>query len=276
MARIALFQSCTGIDPAANAQALVAAIDEAAEGGATMLFTPEMSGLLDRDSERAAANLRTEADDDVLAACREAAGRRGIWLHLGSLAVRTEEQKLANRAFVVDPAGAIRARYDKIHLFDVDLPTGESWRESLVYRPGEGAVVVDGTPVGRLGLTICYDLRFPALFSSLAEAGAETVAVPAAFTVPTGRAHWQVLLRARAIEAGAFVVAAAQSGRHADGRETYGHSLVVSPWGEVLLDMGEGTGVGFADIELSRVADVRRRIPSLSHRRPIAEAAVVQ
>ena len=241
-----------------------------------MLFTPEMSGLLDRDAERAATNLRTEDGDEVLAACREAAKRHGLWLHLGSLAVRTDEQKLANRTFVIDPAGAVRARYDKIHLFDVDLPTGESWRESAVYRPGEGAVVVDGTPVGRLGLAICYDLRFPALFSSLAEAGAETIAVPAAFTVPTGRAHWEVLLRARAIEAGAFVVAAAQSGRHADGRETYGHSLVIGPWGEVLLDMGDGTGVGFADIELSRVEDVRRRIPSLSHRRPIAEAAVVQ
>ena len=274
MARIALFQSCTGIDPAANAQALVAAIEAAADGGAAMLFTPEMSGLLDRDAERAAANLRTEEDDEVLAACREAANRHGMWLHLGSLAVRTDEQKLANRTFVIDPTGAVRARYDKIHLFDVDLPTGESWRESAVYRPGEGAVVVDGTPVGRLGLAICYDLRFPALFSRLAEAGAETVALPAAFTVPTGRAHWEVLLRARAIEAGAFVVAAAQSGRHADGRETYGHSLVIGPWGEVLLDMGEGIGVGFADIELSRVDDVRRRIPSMSHRRPIAEAAV--
>ena len=276
MARIALFQSCTGIDPAANAEALVTAISEAADGGAEMLFTPEMSGLLDRDAERAAANLRIEEADEVLAACREAARRHGLWLHLGSLAVRTDEQKLANRTFVIDPKGAVRARYDKIHLFDVDLPTGESWRESAVYRPGEGAVVVEGTPVGRLGLAICYDIRFPALFSRLAEAGAQTVAVPAAFTVPTGRAHWEVLLRARAIEAGAFVVAAAQSGRHADGRETYGHSLVIGPWGEVLLDMGEGSGVGFADIELSRVEDVRRRIPSLSHRRPIAEAVVVE
>lgn len=276
MARIALFQSCTGIDPAANAEALVAAIGEAAEGGAAMLFTPEMSGLLDRDSERAATNLRTEDEDEVLAACREAAGRHGLWLHLGSLAVRTDNQKLANRTLVIAPTGAVRARYDKIHLFDVDLPTGESWRESAVYRPGEGAVVVEGTPVGRLGLAICYDLRFPALFSRLAEAGAETVALPAAFTVPTGRAHWEVLLRARAIEAGAFVIAAAQSGRHADGRETYGHSAVIGPWGDVLLDMGDGTGVGFADIDLSRVEEVRRRIPSLSHRRPIPEAAVVQ
>ena len=275
MARIALFQSCTGIDPAANAQALMEAIEQASAGGAEMLFTPEMSGLLDRDAKRASENLRTEDDDQVLAACRKAASRHGLWLHLGSLAVRTEDGKLANRGFLIDPTGAIRARYDKIHLFDVDLPTGESWRESAVYRPGDGAVVVEGTPVGRLGLTICYDLRFPDLFSRLAEAGAQTIAVPAAFTVPTGRAHWEVLLRARAIETETFVVAAAQSGRHADGRETYGHSLVVSPWGEVLLDMGQGTGIGFADLELSLVGEVRQRIPVLDHRRPIA-AAVVQ
>ncbi|HUE79539.1 MAG TPA: carbon-nitrogen hydrolase family protein [Sphingomicrobium sp.] len=275
MARIALLQSCTGIDPAANARDLVEAIDAAAAGGAEMLFTPEMSGLLDRDSERASKRLRSDDDDEVLAACREAASRNGLWLHLGSLAVRASDDKIANRAFVIDPRGAIRARYDKIHLFDVDLPTGESWRESAVYGAGEGAVAVDGTPVGRLGLTICYDLRFPDLFSRLAEAGAQTIAVPAAFTVPTGRAHWEILLRARAIEAGVFIVAAAQSGHHADGRQTYGHSLVVSPWGETLLDMGEGTGVGFAEIELSLVDEVRQRIPSLAHRRPIA-AAVVQ
>ena len=274
MARIALFQSCTGIDPAANAQALTEAIEQASAGRAEMLFTPEMSGLLDRDAKRAAENLRTEDDDQVLAACREAASRHGLWLHLGSLAVRTEDGKLANRGFLIDPTGAVRARYDKIHLFDVDLPTGESWRESAVYRPGKGAVVVEGTPVGRLGLTICYDLRFPDLFSRLAEARAQTIAVPAAFTVPTGRAHWEVLLRARAIEAEVFVVAAAQSGRHADGRETYGHSLVVSPWGEVLLDMGQNIGVGFADIELSLVGEVRQRIPVLDHRRPIAAALV--
>ena len=275
MARIALFQSCTGIDPAANAQALAAAIGEAAAGGAEILFTPEMSGLLDRDAARAAGKLRAEGEDEVLAACREAASRHGLWLHLGSLAVQAEDGKLANRGLLIDPSGAVRARYDKVHLFDVDLPTGESWRESAVYRPGEGAVAADGTPVGRLGLTICYDLRFPALFERLGEARAETIAVPAAFTVPTGRAHWEVLLRARAIEAQAFVVAAAQSGRHEDGRETYGHSLVVSPWGEVLLDMGEAVGVGFAEIDLGQVAEVRRRVPALDHRRPIGPAAIL-
>ena len=237
-----------------------------------MLFTPEMSGLLDRNSERAAGNVRLEEEDGVLAACREAAASHGIWVHLGSLAVLTEGGQLANRAFVIDPRGEVRARYDKIHLFDVDLPTGESWRESNVYRHGNEAVVVTGTPVGTLGLTICYDLRFPALFARLAEAGADLIAVPAAFTVPTGRAHWEVLLRARAIEAGLFVVAAAQSGHHEDGRNTYGHSLVIDPWGEVLLDMGEGAGVGFADVDLSRITDVRSRVPALSHRQPVEEA----
>lgn len=272
MVRIALFQANSGIDPQANAGRLSAAVDEAARGGAAMLFTPEMSGLLDRDSMRAAGNVREEQEDGVLAACRAAAQASGIWLHLGSLAVLTEGGQFANRGFVIDPRGEVRARYDKIHLFDVDLPTGESWRESAIYRPGEEAVVVEGTPVGTLGLTICYDLRFPALFASLAEAGADVIAVPAAFTVPTGRAHWQVLLRARAIEAGLFVVAAAQSGSHEDGRQTYGHSLVVDPWGEVLLDMGEGSGVAFADIDLARITDVRRRIPALNHRRPVGQA----
>ena len=272
MTRIALFQSNTGIDPTANADALVGAIEEAAKGGAAMLFTPEMSGLLDRDTERARTNLRREDDDQVLAACREAAREHDIWLHLGSVAVLVDDGKVANRGFVIDRNGNIRARYDKIHLFDVDLPTGESWRESAVYRPGNGAVLVNGTPVGKLGLTICYDLRFPTLFARIAEADADVISVPAAFTVPTGRAHWHVLLRARAIEAGVFVVAAAQVGRHEDGRQTFGHSLVVDPWGEVLLDMGEERGVGFADIDLARISDVRSRIPALNHRRPIPEA----
>ena len=275
MTRIALFQSTTGIDPAANADRLVAAIGEAAAGGATMVFTPEMSGLLDRDSQRAAPNIRAEEDDEVLAACSDAARQHGIWVHLGSLAVLTSDGKIANRAFVIDRIGEVRARYDKIHLFDVDLPTGESWRESAVYQRGEGAVLVNGTPVGKLGLTICYDLRFPGLFARLAESGADLIAVPAAFTVPTGKAHWHVLLRARAIEAGLFVVAAAQVGRHEDGRQTFGHSLVIDPWGEVLLDMGDEPGLGFADIDLARIPDVRSRIPALSHRRAIPDAVTL-
>src|SRR3954447_12309580 len=275
MTRIALFQSNTGIDPAKNARALHQAIGEAAAGKAEILFTPEMSGLLDRDSARAAKNLTMEEDDQVLASCREAARRHGIWLHIGSLAVLVDDGKVANRGFVIDREGNIRARYDKIHLFDVDLPTGESWRESAVYRAGDRAVVVNGTPVGKLGLTICYDLRFPLLFARIAEADADIIAVPAAFTVPTGKAHWHVLLRARAIEAGLFVVAAAQSGHHEDGRNTFGHSLVVDPWGDVLLDMGEQNGVGFADIDLKRIVDVRSRIPALNHRRAIPDAVTL-
>ena len=272
MTRIALFQSQTGIDPEQNARKLVEAIAKAADGGAEMLFTPEMSGLLDRDTQRARKNLRNEDEDLVIAACREAAREHGIWLHLGSVAVLLDDGKVANRGFIVDREGHVRAHYDKIHLFDVDLPTGESWRESSTYSAGQGVALVKGTPVGKLGLTICYDLRFPSLFARLAEADADVIAVPAAFTVPTGRAHWHVLLRARAIEAGLFVVAAAQVGRHEDGRQTFGHSLVVDPWGEVLLDMGEDAGVGFADIDLARISDVRSRIPALSHRRPIPEA----
>jgi predicted amidohydrolase len=272
MTRIALHQSTTGIDPEANARNLAAAIEEASAGGAEMLFTPEMSGLLDRDSGRAAGNLRPQDEDRVLAACREAAARHGIWLHIGSLAVLAGDGKVANRSFVVDRNGEVRATYDKLHLFDVDLPTGESWRESNVYSPGQGVVLVNGTPVGKLGLTICYDLRFPGLFARLAEADADVIAVPAAFTVPTGMAHWHVLLRARAIEAGLFVIAAAQVGHHADGRQTYGHSLVVDPWGEVLLDMADTPGVAFADIDLKRISEVRSRIPALTHRRPIPDA----
>ena len=275
MTRIALLQSNTGIDPAENARALTEAIAQAAAGGAEILFTPEMSGLLDRDATRAASNLQSEDEDIVLAACRAAARQHGLWVDVGSLAVLADGGMVANRGFVIDREGEVRARYDKIHLFDVDLPTGESWRESAVYRPGAGAVVVNGTPVGKLGLTICYDLRFPTLFARLAEADADLISVPAAFTVPTGRAHWHVLLRARAIEAGLFVVAAAQVGRHQDGRDTFGHSLVVDPWGDVLLDMGDERGVGFANIELSRISDVRSRIPALNHRRPISDVVTI-
>ena len=275
MTRVALFQSTTGIDPAASTRALEQAIAEAAAGGAEILFTPEMSGLLDRDSARAAKSLREEAEDPVLAACRAAAREHRIWLHIGSLAVLAGNGKVANRGFVIDREGHIRARYDKLHLFDVDLPTGESWRESNTYSAGSGVVLVNGTPVGKLGLTICYDLRFPGLFARLAEADADIIAVPAAFTVPTGKAHWHILLRARAIEAGLFVVAAAQVGRHEDGRQTFGHSLVIDPWGELLLDMGEEPGIGFADIDLKRISDVRGRIPALSHRRPIPDAVTL-
>jgi len=271
--RIALYQAQSGIDPAANAEWLAGAVREAAAGGAAMLFTPEMSGMLDRDRERALTKAKREDDDQVLAAVRAAAADVGIWVHLGSLALLGEGGKLVNRGFVIDDVGAVRARYDKIHLFDVDLPTGESWRESAMYEAGREAVIVPDTPVGKLGLTICYDLRFPELFQRLSEAGADLIAVPAAFTVPTGRAHWQVLMRARAIEAELFVVAAAQAGHHEDGRDTYGHSLVVDPWGEVIVEMGGEPGLAFAEIDLSRIAEVRARIPVHRHRRPIPPVA---
>ena len=275
MTRIALYPATAGIDPAANARALVNAIEQAAEGAAEMLFTPEMTGLLDRDSGRAAKVLRVEEEDQVLAAAQQAAARHRIWVHVGSLAVLVDNGKVANRSFVIDREGRVRATYDKLHLFDVDLPTGESWRESNTYSAGAGVTLVNGTPVGKLGLTICYDLRFPGLFARLAEADADVIAVPAAFTVPTGKAHWHILLRARAIEAGLFIVAAAQVGHHEDDRNTFGHSLVVDPWGEILLDMGEEEGVGFADIDLKRISDVRARIPALSHRRPIPDAVTL-
>jgi predicted amidohydrolase len=270
--RIALYQAQSGVEPAANADRLAVAMREAAAGGAAMLFTPEMSGMLDRDRQRALGKAQTEGDDQVLIAVREAARDAGIWVHLGSLALKGEGGKLANRGFVIDDQGEVRARYDKIHLFDVDLPTGESWRESAMYQAGREAVVVDGTPVGKLGLTICYDLRFPELFQRLSEAGAEVIAVPAAFTVPTGKAHWQVLMRARAIEAELFIVAAAQAGQHEDGRETYGHSLVADPWGELVLEMDGEPGLAFAEIDLARITDVRTRIPVHQHRRAIPPA----
>lgn len=272
--RIAVLQMTSGIDPAANAATLVSGMEAAKAGGAAMLFTPEMTGLLDRDRKRAAASIVEEGEDRVLAAAREAAARLGLWLHLGSLALRPggDETRYVNRGFLIDDTGAIRARYDKLHLFDVDLPTGESWRESAAYAPGAGAVVAE-TPAGPLGLSICYDMRFPDLYRALSDAGAEILAAPAAFTVPTGQAHWHVLLRARAIEAGCFVIAAAQVGTHEDGRATYGHSLVVDPWGAVLLDMDEAPGIGFAEIDLAKLHDVRARIPALKHRRPIPEVA---
>ncbi len=273
--RAALLQTNSGIDPLIGARRLVEAVERAAGDGADMLFTPEMSALLDRDRMRAAGSIVSEADDVALAAVREAAARHKLWVHLGSLALRSETaaDRFVNRGFVIDSEGAVRARYDKLHLFDVDLPHGQSIRESAAYAPGEQAVAVD-TPWGRLGLAICYDLRFPDLFRALSDAGATLLAIPAAFTVPTGRAHWHVLLRARAVEAAAFVLAAAQTGHHADGRDTYGHSLAVDPWGELLLDMGDAPGLAMVELDLRRIGEVRERIPVLDHRRPIPQVRI--
>ena len=269
MTRIALLQTTTGIDPAGNAATLVAGVEAAARDGAEMLFTPEMSGLLDRDRERAAPHILAEEANPVLAAVREAAKANGIWVALGSLAVARSDGRWANRSFVIDAGGKVVARYDKIHMFDVELATGEAWRESAAYAPGE-AVVTAETPVGKLGLAVCYDVRFPALFEALGRQRCDVIASPAAFTVPTGKAHWHLLQRARAVEASAWVVAAAQVGEHADGRRTFGHSLVIDPWGEVVLDMGgEEAGIGFAENDGQRTTEIRRQLPSLAIRRPI-------
>ena len=268
--RIALAQMCSGIDPDENARQLRMFIAEARAGGAAMVYTPEMSGLLDRDRSRSASVIQTEEDDVVLAAVRSEAKNQQIWVQLGSLAIKISadpKAKWVNRSFLINPAGEIDARYDKIHLFDVDLGPEESQRESSAYAKGQRAVVAS-LPEATLGLSICYDLRFSALYEALTNAGADILSIPAAFTVPTGKAHWEILLRARAIEAGAFVVAAAQYGRHADGRSTYGHSMVVDPWGEIMLDMGEGTGLGFCDLDLGKVREVRSRVPAVANRQP--------
>lgn len=265
---LAVLQMTGGIDPAVNSRAVESAVAEAASRGAALLFTPEMTNLIDRDRARATGTIVTQEDDPVLAAAREAARRHGVAVALGSIAVRRPDSRLANRSLFIDDDGRVLAAYDKMHLFDVTLGGADDWRESAAYAPGEGPVTVDWRDL-RLGLSVCYDLRFPALYQALSGAGAELLAVPAAFTVPTGRAHWRTLLTARAIENAAFVVAAAQVGEHADGRTTWGHSMVVDPWGEVLLDMGEGEGLGVVTIDPDRCAEVRRRIDVLAHRRVI-------
>jgi deaminated glutathione amidase len=274
--RIAVVQMTSGIDPAANAATLVDAIAEAAAGKAQMVFTPEMSGLIDSNRDRARQSVCSEADDPVLRAVRDAAKTHQIWVHLGSTPVRVEDGgRFANRGFIIDPAGRVVARYDKIHLFDVDLPTGERWRESAAYVSGQRAVVAQ-TVLGPVGMGICYDVRFPALFAVQSAAGAKILTVPSAFTVPTGQAHWHVLLRSRAIENACWVIAAAQVGLHEDGRKTYGHSLVIDPWGTIVLDMEQQPGVAFAEVDLSQVDDIRSRIPVITHRRAIPAVEVFQ
>ncbi len=263
---------CSGIEPAVNARILESHIDEAASAGAEIIFTPEMTGLVDRNRKRAKSRICEEQSDLVLRTARDAASRNAIWVALGSLAISPKEAdtgKWVNRSFLINPEGSVVARYDKIHLFDVDLDTGETWRESVAYESGTEAVTASVLGAS-LGLSVCYDLRFPALYAALTNAGADILSIPAAFTVPTGKAHWEILLRARAIEAGVFVVAAAQSGEHEDGRKTYGHSMVIDPWGEILLDMGTETGVEICDIDMSAVSAVRRRIPAIANRRSFA------
>lgn len=264
--RVGLVQLRTGRDPAANRDAVAALIRKAAAEGARYVQTPETTNIMELDRARLFELLAEEADDATLAALRELARELRIHLHIGSLALKIAEARAVNRAFLIDPEGEITARYDKIHMFDVDLGNGESYRESSAYRPGERAVTADVDHV-RLGLTICYDLRFPALYRALAETGAKVLTVPAAFTRATGEAHWHVLLRARAIETGTYVLAAAQGGKHENGRETFGHSLIVDPWGRIIAEAGTDPGVLLAEIDMREVASARARIPSLANGR---------
>jgi predicted amidohydrolase len=264
--RAALIQLRSGTDMARNVADASALIREAAGQGASFVSTPEMTNILEPDRPRLRSLAKPESEDASVAAFSRLAQELGLWLNIGSLALMGPGEKLVNRSLLFTPAGAIAARYDKIHLFDVDLPTGESLRESHTYDGGADAVLVE-TPLGSIGLTICYDMRFPHLYRALAKAGAKLFTVPSAFTVPTGQAHWHVLLRARAIETGSFVLAAAQGGKHESGRQTYGHSLIVSPWGEVLAEAGTEPGIVIADIDLAQADLARARIPALAHDR---------
>ncbi|TXN22666.1 carbon-nitrogen hydrolase family protein [Methylobacterium sp. WL9] len=257
----------SGRDPLANRDAAVAAIREAAGRGADYIQTPEMTSLVERDRTRLFDTVGPQESDPTLAGLREAARDNHVFVHVGSLAIRTGD-KIANRAFLIDAGGEICAAYDKVHLYDVDLPDGESWRESATYTGGDCAVVAS-LPWAEIGIAICYDIRFPALYRALAEAGATVLTAPACFTRQTGEAHWHLLQRARAVETGSFMVSAAQGGRHEDGRETYGHSLIVDPWGRVLAEAeNDAPGVILAEIDLAQVADVRARIPALRNARP--------
>ena len=264
--KVALIQMRSGLEPDANLAAVLAGVDEAKSGGADYVQTPEMTNVLENKRERLLTKIFSEEQDPTLATLREVARKLSIYIHLGSLAIKASPDKAANRAFLIDRKGDIAARYDKIHMFDVDLTGGESYRESNNYRAGDLAVISD-LPWGRLGLTVCYDLRFPALYRALAEAGASFLAIPSAFTKQTGEAHWHVLQRARAIENGSFVFAAAQGGRHENGRDTFGHSLIVDPWGRILAEGGIEPCVVMAEVDPAEVAAARGKVPSLRHGR---------
>lgn len=267
--RAALVQLRSGRSVDANLDTAEVLVRHAARGGAVYVQTPENTALMELAPALTLKSAQSEEESVALRRLRGLAAELGIFLHIGSLAIKLDQTRTANRSYLIDPAGAIQARYDKLHLFDVDLPGGESHRESGYCRPGTKAVLAD-LPFGRLGFSICYDLRFPQLYRALAGAGAEFIAVPAAFTRQTGQAHWHVLIRARAIETGAFVLAATQGGLHENGRTTFGHSLIVSPWGEILAEGGEEPGVIFADIDLGAAAEARARIPALRHGRDFA------
>ena len=266
--RAAAIQMRSGVDPVRNAADLAEFVADAAAKGSRYVQTPEMTGALQRDRKALAAVLKGESEDIIVKTAADLAERHGIYLHIGSTPIARDDGKIANRAFLFGPDGKILSRYDKIHMFDVDLDNGESWRESAIYAPGSDTVVVD-LPFARLGLAICYDVRFPQLFRAQALAGASIISAPAAFTRQTGAAHWHVLQRARAIENGAFMISAAQGGVHEDGRETYGHSLIVAPWGEVLAEAGHADpAVVVADIDPALSAAARAKVPNLKNARP--------
>lgn len=275
----AILQMRSGVNPERNVATLRDLVAQAADQGAHYLQTPEMTGMVQRDREALMATIRPESEDAVVRAAAELARTHAVHLHVGSVAVRLADGKIANRAFLFRPDGAVAARYDKIHMFDVDLDNGESWRESRTYRPGATAVLADlafADGSARLGFGVCYDMRFPQLFRAEALAGAEVLTAPAAFTRQTGEAHWHVLLRARAIENGAFVIAAAQGGRHEDGRETYGHSMIIDPWGRVVADVeGDEPGIALAAVDTALVREARAKIPNLRNAREfsVADAA---
>ncbi|MCC0063430.1 MAG: carbon-nitrogen hydrolase family protein [Defluviimonas sp.] len=270
--KAALLQLSVSDDPAANLKVTRDLLHQAADAGAGFVLTPEVTNCLSSDRAHQSEVLRPEDRDETLAALRELAGRRRLWILVGSLALKTGDAdgRFANRSFLIAPDGSVAARYDKIHMFDVDVSATESYRESQGYRPGDRAVVVD-TPFGRIGLSICYDLRFPALYRRLAQAGAGILTVPAAFNDTTGAAHWESLLRARAIENGAYVLAPAQTGVHGTHngrpRRTWGHSMAVAPWGEVLADGGTGIGISYVTLDPEAITAARRRVPSLRHDR---------
>jgi deaminated glutathione amidase len=267
MIKVAALQMRSGTDIARNVADFEALVREAAAAGATYVQSPEMTGALMRDRAALMASIRPQGEDTVAAKAAALAAELGIHVHVGSTAIARPDGKVANRAFLFDPSGGLLTTYDKIHMFDVDLENGESWRESATYVPGQQTVVAD-LPFARVGLAVCYDLRFPQLFRAQALAGAEVLTVPAAFTRQTGEAHWHILLRARAIENGAFVVAAAQGGRHEDGRETYGHSMIVDPWGRILAEAGhDEPAVVLAEIDPAASAGARRNIPNLKNAR---------
>ena len=268
--RVACVQMRSGTDVAENIAAASSLMREAAAGGAELIATPEMTTLLDRKPGASWEKSTSEEADPGLAAFRALAGELGVTLLIGSLAIRVAEGKCANRSFLIGPDGAVVAKYDKIHMFDVQLNAGNIYRESDSYAAGGEAVVAD-LAAGRLGMTVCYDVRFPDLFRQLAVAGAKVIAVPAAFTRITGEAHWHILLRSRAIETGCYIIAPAQGGKHQDGRETYGHSLIIDPWGEILAEAGTEPGIIAATLDLSKVDEVRGKIPSLRHVRPFAQ-----